>query len=793
MNKLILDEAFSFPHTFQLSLSTHRLRPFLHLSKTKLSLSLLGKFKLLRDGKPITTVDSPRLQSLLAFLALNKGVPQSRAGLAYELWPDSTESQALTNLRNQLHALRKGLPEANEAIVADKKTLCWNDDSLATDVSKFLESIENAKEAPDPAQSALLLSHALTLYEGPLLPSCYDDWIIAQRDKMDSFFHDASKRLVAIQVDLGDYESAISLVKRLVREEPENESYHRQLMQLYEKNGDRASALAAYRECVTILQEELNIGPSQDTRNLHARLLADHQDSSSQRGNKTLPAKPELPLQGRKRELGLLKKQWNHSMDKRAQLTLLIGEAGIGKSRLAEELYYWVAKQGFTVAKTRSYAAEGNLAYAPLAHWLRNESLFEGVKQLGTTHLEELARLLPELKRDFPALTDSPQSSGNQQAFFEALSQAFGQHQGPLLLVLDDLQWTDRESLNWIQHFLRFANDKRIMLLGTIRDEELPDNPELQRFLTKLAGDELATEIRLGRLDRTTSSLIAADVTGQTLAETQTETLYTETEGNPLFIIESMRATRIKGTSRKSGSEQTDSPVSIPSSLPQKVRSVFVSRLDQLSETSRELVGVAAVLGRAFSFELISLIVKQDDETIVDSLEELWQRRIITEQDNGTYDFSHDKMREVAYAELSPPRRRFLHRKSAQALNIRYLYNLDIIQARVGTHYENAGETEKAIRAYTNAGNHAKLLNANNEATRLFKKGLELARQLPTNRASLETELDLILTLGECYSLDSETEDEMKAAYRRAKEISEALGKKIDDSILTALNDGRPR
>lgn len=748
-------------------------------SQPKLHLSLLGKFKLLRGDEPVVTVDTPRLQSLLSCLVLNSGIPQSRAGLAYELWPDSAESQALTNLRNQLHALKKALPEAATAIKADKKTLCWNDHSLTTDVALFVEAIESAKQAKGPAQSFAQLSDALTLYEGPLLPSCYDDWIVVQRERLENLFRDTTKRVVSTLAGEGDYESAIALVKRLVRETPENENLHRQLMLLYEKNGDRASALAAYRECVSILQSELNIGPSQETRNLHSRLLADYQESSHSEQDKTSIEKPELPLQGRKKELGLLKKQWNRSMEGHPSLTLLVGEAGIGKSRLAEEISYWVSQQGFSVAKARSYATEGNLAYSPLMHWLRSESLLQTVKKLDTPLVSEFAKLLPELKREFPNIVSESQNEGNQPDFFDAISIAFQKYELPLLLVLDDLQWTDVGTLSWLQYFLRSTTENRIMILGTIREEELPDSPELQHLITTLAAEDLATEIRLDRLDQETSSSIAADVMGRPLPETQTQSLFSETEGNPLFIVESMRAAKSPGNSKKENTENAEGPLS---NLPEKVRSVFVARLDQLSENARELIGVAAVLGRSFSFEMMCLIVNHEEEEIVDALEELWERRLIREQENGTYDFSHDKMREVAYAELSPPRRRFLHRKAAQALNIRYLYNLDVIQPRVATHYEKAGDPDKAIRAYTNAGNHAKTLNANSEAIRLFQKGLNLARKLPSNRVSLETELDLLQLLGKSLSQSSDAERESTAAFKRAKEICTALGKPFDES-----------
>jgi hypothetical protein len=160
-----------------------------------------------------------------------------------------------------------------------------------------------------------------------------------------------------------DYKGAIGHGQQLLRHDPLHEATHRRLMRLYALSGDRAGALRTYHACATILQRELGVGPSSATCEAYERLL--------QTETRPMPA-PMLPawlvsLVGRDREWVQLRNSWQAAAAGGPRFVLVTGEAGIGKTRLAEELPAWAERQGIATASARCYAAEGGLAYAPVA------------------------------------------------------------------------------------------------------------------------------------------------------------------------------------------------------------------------------------------------------------------------------------------------------------------------------------------------------------------------------------------------------------------------------------------
>jgi DNA-binding SARP family transcriptional activator len=148
-----------------------------------LRMNLLGTFLIVSDHIPLTSVEVPRLKSLLAFLVLRRGVPQSRTNLASLLWPDSTEEQAHTNLRNLIYKLRQALPDSEQYLVVNRHMLMWqNDNSWTMDVREFEQAeslVEQAELVQDHAMLRRALVKAMELYQGDLLPGCYDEWILS--------------------------------------------------------------------------------------------------------------------------------------------------------------------------------------------------------------------------------------------------------------------------------------------------------------------------------------------------------------------------------------------------------------------------------------------------------------------------------------------------------------------------------------------------------------------------------------------------------------------------------------
>lgn len=709
-----------------------------------LHIHLLGDFLLLSGDSPVTTVNVPRLQSLLGYLLLHRAAPQSRSHLAYLLWPDSTESQAHVNLRKALHHLRQALPGIDHFLHADRQSLHWqpsgSNASWTLDVQDFEQAIAVAAQAErehDTSMMRQVLDRAVSLYRGDLLPSCYDEWILPERDRVRQLFFQAAERLITLLEQERAYDDAIMIAQQLLRQDPLHEATTRQLMRLYALRGDRAAALRVYHSCAKLLERELGTEPGEATRAIYESLVQSDTLSKTPSGPLTSRG-TEAPLLGRKAEWHQLQEAWRKATSGQPYIIILSGEAGIGKTRLAEEMEAWVSRQGMATASARCYAATGRLAYAPLTSWLRTDALQKNLSALEPGWLTEVARLVPEVLARLPQLPrPAPMNEGWQrQHFYEALARAVlptrtgnSSHSQPLLLLLDDLQWCDDETLEWLQYLFHFAQGKCLLLIGTVRSEEILPGHPLINFLGALQRNGMVTEIALGPLNTTETTSLAEHIVGHQLDPALLDTLYHETEGNPLFIVEMARA----GTLGQHGGIQPDTTPPLltqpASTLPPTVQTVLSTRLAQLSPLAHKVANVAAIIGRAFAFSVLARASGESEDVVVQGLDELWQRRIVREQGAGAtegYDFSHDKLREQAYASLSPVHRRLLHRRVAEAFEEVYTRDLDSVSEQIAAHYEHAGLPGLAIPFYRRAGEVARRIYANTEAITAFERAAVL-------------------------------------------------------------------
>lgn len=696
-----------------------------------LSVSLLGDFCIKYDEALVTDIDTPRLQSLLAFLILHSETPQSRAHLAFLFWPDTSETQARTNLRNLLHQLRHVLPDADCYLQSSTQTLQWRPDApFVLDVHEFVDALSQVNEAStkgDVLAFRKALEHVATLYKGDLLPSCYDDWIIPLREELRLAYLNALERLVRALEEEQDYASAIRNAQHILRIDPLHESTYRHLILLYAQNGDRAGALRVYHTCSTVLRRELNVEPSAATREVYQQLLGiEQRPSPSVKTTRTFS-----PLVGRTHEWTVMLQAWRAvAAGGRPHVIMLSGEAGIGKTRLAEELLEWAARQGVAIANAHCYAAEGELAYAPVTTWLRAHPL----PPLDDVWLAEVGRLLPEI---FTMRPNLPQPMALTEAWerlrlFEALARATVGIGQPLLLIIEDLQWCDRDTLAWLHFIARFDPNGRLLIVGTYRPEEIGDNHPLLSFLQAMRLEGSVTELELKPLDVEGIKTLATFITGVDVDIQVAQNLYRETEGNPLFVVEILRA----GYSFQKNKSDTDRAPELNSrslpvegSLPSKIKSILESRLAQLSHSTREVVQLAATIGREFSFKLLAQASGRDEDMLVHNLDEMWQRRIVREHGADAYDFSHDKLREVAYSAMSTARRRFLHHQAAQALETLHALDVKPVSFQIASHYERAGLPEKAVPYYLQGARFARQVYANEETIYLLERGLSLMRK----------------------------------------------------------------
>lgn len=747
-----------------------------------LHVQLLGGFNLVYDAVPLTGVNSARLQSLLAYLILHADSPQLRHHVAFLLWPDTTESQARNNLRQFLYQLRHALPNSDRFLIADTNTVYWRtDDRQIIDVQRFERTLNEADAAEQQGDTIALrqiLEYALSYYQGDLLPGCYEDWIMLERERLQQHYYNSCQKLVGVLETQRQYGEALQVAQHLLRLDPLDEGMYVSLIRLYGLNDDRAGARRIYQTAVDILRRELDVEPGDDLQAAYERLQQQTPIIISRLDpNGSIGGGP-FKLVGRQTEWRQLQAAWQRAMGGGAHLVLITGEAGIGKSRLAEELFSWATRQGFITAHTRSYGAEGRLSLAPITEWLRSDALRPHLASLDPVWLTEIARLLPELLSDHPDLArpEPVAEYGRRQRFFEALSWGVLAAPRPLLLWFDDLQWCDQETLEWLHFLLRFEPHTALLILGTARSEEAPPDHPLSALTRQLRTEDRITVIELASLDAAETAKLASQVQGYALDDMANVHLYRETEGNPLFVVETVRAGMVHTVTPESNpltaTTSPNSPI-----LPPRVQAIIVGRLAQLSLSARKVAEIGAAIGRAFTLDLLLLAGHEDEVTVIHALDELWQKRIVHERGVNVFDFTHDKLREVAYAETSAPQRRLLHRRIAQALEALNAEELDPISSQVAAHYEQAGLLEQAIPYYQRAGSLAASVYANDNAIELFKRGLMLLSQLPPGMKRDAHELNLHLGLAPLYRITKGwASPEIEQCLHRTLILSDKVG-----------------
>lgn len=739
-----------------------------------LTITLFGEFQCLEHGQPISALYAPRLRALIAYLLLHRATPVARQQLAYHFWPESGDGQARTNLRNLLNQLRNALPTLDAYIATDQQAFHWRPTAPAkVDLLEFQQALLQAHQAQASESRRQALAAAIELYQADLLPSAYEEWLISWRDALRHDYLQALETLADLLADAHEYRTALAITQRLLTVDSLRESTYARLMQLHAAIGDRATALRVYHTCATTMLREVGVEPAPTTRTIYERLLnLEHEEH-------TPPLLPTAaPLIGRATAWSHLQKTWQQAQRSGPRLLLLSGEAGIGKTRLAEELVEWVSRQGIATAIAHCYHTTGGLALAPILDWVRAGPLQPALAALDPLRRAALARLLPELA-DATALTDpvSPSSdSWQRQRLFEALAHLLLWKAEPRLLVIDDLQWGDSETLDWLHYLLRLQRRTRFLIVGTIRSEELTPGQALHQLILQLRRSEEVVEVWLERLDQATTANLVTTLTGQPLDAQAAAAFFDQTEGNPLFIVETVRA-QLRA--------QAEGELALPppelsanlAALPPKVHAVIEARLARLSPTARSLVDVAAVIGRSFTIEALARASEQSEDTLTLGLDELWQNKIVRTQDADAYNFSHEKLREVAYAALSPAWRRLLHQRVARALTALHATQRDEVSGQLAYHYEQCSQIREAIKAYSRAASLEQRRFASTQAIAFLQRALTLLPRIADNEERQRLELEVQVALGPLLlARRGYGAPEVEATLRRAHELCQQDG-----------------
>lgn len=448
-----------------------------------------------------------------------------------------------------------------------------------------------------------------------------------------------------------------------------------------------------------------------------------------------------LPCVGRTEQSQMLRAAWQHVNAGEPRLVLVAGEPGIGKTRLLARFGAEVHEGGAAVVFGR--CDEDLLRpYQPFVEVI--EQLVETMDRSELEEIAEQVNLLPLAKltpalSEFAAIPMAVAPDTERYVMFDAVAKLLGAvaRSTPLLVVVDDLHWADRPTLLLLRHLLRSCENEPILVAATYRDTELDRRHPLAEALTDLRRETGYDRIQLRGLDRSeVVELMAAraehDITGAGLV--LADALHSRTEGNPLFVWESLRHLIERGALVLGPDGRWESEASSIEELgiPEGVSEAIGRRLSALSDAANTALAAASVLGPISELRVLSRMVDLSEEELIAALDEATEAQLMDEAERGSapaYAFTHALVRHALYEELSLARRQRLHRRAVEALEAAYAGDLEPHSAALARHCQGAGagiEPDKTAAYLVAAGQRAVAVMAWEEAAEHFESAVEI-------------------------------------------------------------------
>jgi class 3 adenylate cyclase len=488
-------------------------------------------------------------------------------------------------------------------------------------------------------------------------------------------------------------------------------------------------------------------------------------------------ARTLTPFVGREEELGLLARRWERARAGEGQLVLIVGEPGLGKSRLIEEFHSSLAEVPHTWVEWSASQLLQNTPLHPIAEWGRlrfgpdapeEQRLIdlEGTLRLIGLDPTEYAPLLAPLV-DVPLPTDrattfSPEELRRKQLAAMAAWVLAGARSQPVVLAFEDLHWADPTSLDLLRTLTERGAQAPLLMLATTRPEFRPPWSLRSHH----------TVISLSPLDRTGVARMVGEISARrVLSKEVIEGVNKRTGGVPLFVEEVTRLLLERG--------EQGGPQAIPPTLQQSL----AARLDRLGH-AREVAQIGAVLGRGFPHALLQAVAGLDEAGLRSAVERLAEADILFIEGDGpqaNYRFKHALIQDAAYESLLKRRRQELHARIAASIEAGFPQLVEAQPELVARHFSEAGLAEKAIPCWLRAGRLAAARSANEEAIAHLRSGLECAQALVPGASRSSFELSLQLALGgPLIATRGFGSNEAEAAYQRAQELSRELQSEAD-------------
>jgi tetratricopeptide (TPR) repeat protein len=451
---------------------------------------------------------------------------------------------------------------------------------------------------------------------------------------------------------------------------------------------------------------------------------------------KILEALSRGKLVGRDAELSEARELWRRARGGTGHCLLISGEPGAGKTRLARELLIQAALDGGLVLSGACYEYEAATPYLPFAQAFRQlvrDSDDDALRTLVGDAAPRLAKLAPEIESRLGPFGERAELAPHEERllFFDAVGQVLSNaaRVRPVCLYIDDLHWSDASSLVLLAHLLRRLQAERVLFVASYRELELDRAHPLSAALVDWNRERLTTRIALKRFgpDQTREQLAA--LLNEPVTADFSDAVHRETEGNPFFVEEVLKALIEQGAVRReSGRWRRDEVEGL--AIPQSVKAAVGHRLDRVSPETNEVLRAAAVLGKSFDFkELVEVAGERGEDALLDAVDAAVCAQLLVAGRDETFSFTHDKIREVLYDELNPIRRRRLHRRTAEGLE-RLRESRAIPAEKLAHHFHEAGEHERGFTWAKQAGDEAYRVFAYDEAVDAYSRASDCAQAL---------------------------------------------------------------
>ncbi|MEV6926741.1 BTAD domain-containing putative transcriptional regulator [Dactylosporangium sp. NPDC051485] len=720
---------------------------------TRLEFRILGPLEASMPGGTPIDLGARKQRAVLAMLLLEPGRVVSVDGIAEGLWGGDAPASATGTLQAYVSQLRRVL-EPDRAPRTPPAVLLTRDpgyllavDGEQVDAVRFTVGAEAGRSAlarGDLAAAERDLRAALQEWRGEPLADLADEaFAAAAAGRLNELRDAALEDLAEVQLGTGRAAAAIASAQALLERRPFRERSWGQLMLGLYREGRQADALAAFRRARAVLDEELGVPPGPRLRELESAILRHDPGLSLSPAPEPAPAgpgpaapasEPEGPrLVGRTAEEGRIAERIERAAAGAGGVLLIAGEAGLGKSRLAERAAQLAAGRGLAVAWSRCVEASATPAFWPWTQVLR-----------ALPGTPEARRLLDALAgRGVDRHREDPDA-----ALFhlhEAVAEELRGHAAarPLLVVVDDLHAADAASLQLLAHLAAGLARSALLVLGTLRPEAADTDPALRETLALLANERGAERLRLAAL---TAGDIA-EYTGRPAAVARA--LQERTGGNPFYLNELLR---LLDSEHPGGWADADAVAG--TGVPESVRDVIERRLSRLPGRTRDLLATAAVLGRDVDLLLLEAATENREsgghERVMAALEPAVAAGVLLEVPDGwDYRFSHALVRDAVYGGLSRLERARLHKRVGEALEAFDRPDDPNLLGRLVHHFTMAarlGVAERAVRHATRAAELAMAQLAYDEAARYLEAALGALD--PTLAGAAQQRCRLLVQLG---------------------------------------------